>query len=1032
MHRSVPLVGWLFGLTVVSAGVSTSTPPRDPFRLTFGSDGTPAYSDALVRELTADAQARGDARRGAGVFAAATSACVSCHKVGGRGGDVGPDLTKVGRCVPPEAVVEAVFWPSRTVHPAFKAVAVVDVNGRTLQGVVKQETTAELVLTDAAGKTHRVPKADIETRREVGSLMPAGLTAGLTPEQRRDLVRYLLDLGKAEGLEALSHEPAKFDYPRAPLRPEDWSNRAHPVNRDRVYDFYTREALHFRGRRPLPLLLPEWPGIDGGGFGHWGNQSDATWKDGRWNKTDLGSLQCGVFRSGSLVVPRGVCVRLGDDGELAVCFNPDTLQYEAVWKGGFVQTSEFRAGFLDGLKPVGQVLPPPERTKVTRPFTYRGFYRHGTRTIFAYRLGDVEMLDAPWVEDGKFVRVVAPADRHPLAHLTRGGRPQWPQVLAAAGERGAGRPYAVDTIPPPFKNPWNALMHFGGHDFFPDGSAAVCTMQGDVWRVDGLDDALANVRWRRVAAGLHHALGLVVADGAVYVLGRDQITRLHDRNADGEADFYECVSNAYATSPAGHDFICGLEHDAAGNFYTASGNQGLLRISPDGKRVEVLATGFRNPDGLGLAPGGTITVPCSEGEWTPASMVCEVPPGAKEPPHFGYGGPRGGKPPALPLAYLPRGLDNSSGGQVFVAGRKWGPLQGQRVHLSFGTASHFLLLRDEVDGQPQGAVVPLPGDFRSGVHRGRFHPTDGQLYVTGMSGWATYSAADGCFQRVRYTGDPVQLPRRLHVHRNGVLVEFTRPLDRGLVERADRHFAQCWNYRYGPGYGSREFSPSHYGVPGHDPVPIASARLLPGDHTLFLEMPDLQPVSQLHLNVGVAPDRTSDLFVTVHKLGEPFRDLPNYRESDRPVAAHPILADLAAAAKREPNPWRQPIPNARAVRVEAGKNLTFATPVLRVKSGEAVKLTFRNPDVVPHNWVLVKPGALKTVGELANRLIADPEAVAWNFVPKSADVLAYTDVVPPLGSADIHFRVPAAPGRYPFLCTFPGHWMVMNGELVVE
>lgn len=80
----------------------------------------------------------------------------------------------------------------------------------------------------------------------------------------------------------------------------------------------------------------------------------------------------------------------------------------------------------------------------------------------------------------------------------------------------------------------------------------------------------------------------------------------------------------------------------------------------------------------------------------------------------------------------------------------------------------------------------------------------------------------------------------------------------------------------------------------------------------------------------------------------------------------------------------------------------------------------------------MKPGALKTVGELANRLIADPEAVARRYVPNLADVLAYTDVLLPLGSADIHFRAPAAPGRYPFLCTFPGHWMVMNGELVVE
>ena len=78
----------------------------------------------------------------------------------------------------------------------------------------------------------------------------------------------------------------------------------------------------------------------------------------------------------------------------------------------------------------------------------------------------------------------------------------------------------------------------------------LCTIQGDVWRVEGLDEKLENVRWSRFATGLHQALGLVVADGKVYVLGRDQITRLHDLNGDGEADFYECFSNAYPTSTA--------------------------------------------------------------------------------------------------------------------------------------------------------------------------------------------------------------------------------------------------------------------------------------------------------------------------------------------------------------------------------------------------------------------------------------------------------------------------------------------------
>jgi azurin len=662
--------------------------------------------------------------------------------------------------------------------------------------------------------------------------------------------------------------------------------------------------------------------------------------------------------------------------------------------------------------------------------------------IFSYRVGDVEFLDAPWSESGKFTRLVAPAREHPLEHLTRGGPAQWPQVFETRGTLGSGAAYAVDTITPPFDNPWRSLLFFGDHDFLPDGTALVCTMQGDVWRVEGLDAKLGRVRWRRIAAGLHHALGLVIAEGAAYVQGRDQITRLHDLNGDREADFYECFSNAYATSPAGHDFICGLQRDEAGNFYTVSGNQGLVRVSADGQRGELLATGFRNPDGLGLLPDGSVTVPCSEGEWTPASMICLVPPkpgaeansspGRQVPRYFGYGGPRNGLPPALPLVYLPRGLDNSSGAQVYVSSDRWGPVHGQLVHFSFGAGTQFLLLRDEVNGQPQGAIVPLPGEFSSGAHRGRFNPKDGQLYVSGMAGWGSYTPNDGSFQRVRYTGEPVQLPVALRAHRNGARVTFSQSVDRTVVEQPANQFAQAWNYRYSAAYGSPEFSTRHPGTPGHDWLPISAVHVLQDGRSVFVELPDIQPVNQLHLHLRVDLGPAQDIFATVHELAEPFTEYAGYRPAPKTIAAHPILTDLAMASRAVPNPWRGSIRGARTVVVEAGKNLTFATKSFTVRAGEPIQFTFKNPDVVPHNWMLIKPGTLDRVGDLANKLVSDPEAAVRHYVPRSDDVLVYTDVVGPQSSFTVYFRAPKEKGRYPYLCTFPGHWMVMNGQMIVE
>ncbi|MEZ6061713.1 MAG: plastocyanin/azurin family copper-binding protein [Planctomycetaceae bacterium] len=1027
---------------------------------TAGTTGIDLPYDAeLVATLVSDSREHGDAARGAAVFANAKLACLSCHKVGPHGGTVGPELTAIAKDRELTHIVESILWPKRDVKPEFVTWQVVTVEGKVVTGYRVEVGDETITLKDpASGKLTQIAVADIEEQSPGTTVMPAGLTAAMSPQQQRDLIRFVSDLGRngqppsEEILQVIAHSQmhgaARFPFTAKPIDEARWPNSQHPVNRDRLYDFYTKQAEYFRQQPHVPMLLAGFPGLDGGQQGHWGNQNEDVWVDGRWNDTQLGSVMSGVFHADGLTIARGVCLRLGDRGEVSACFNPDTLTYDAIWTGGFVSFDSVRHGFVSGLRMAGTPQEIPNQNSPGQPFQYHGFYRHGNRVVFSYRIGDIEYLDSPWVDEGRFAHDVERADRHPLRQLTTGGPEQWPQVLETKIIPGNGRPYAVDTIELPYDNPWKAPMFCGDHDFLPDGSALVCTMQGDVWRVTGLDsgtDRPGVAQWRRFASGLHHALGLVVADGQIFVQCRDQLTRLTDLNGDGEADFYECFSNAFETSPAGHDFICGLQRDSHGNFYMASGNQGLVRISPDGKTADVISTGFRNPDGLGLLPDGTVTVPTSEGEWTPASSICAVRNAdgavAGPPPHFGYRGPIDGKPPELPIVYLPRGLDNSSGGQAYVDSDRFGPLQGQLTHFSFGAGSWFLVLRDEVDGQMQGAAVLMAGDFLSGVHRGRFRPTDGQLYVSGMAGWGSYTRDDGSFQRVRYTGDAVQVPVGFHVHENGVRVTFSQPLDAAVATDPHSHFVQCWNYRYSAAYGSVDYSTTHPGVSGHDPLTIASTHMLADGRSLFLELPDLQPVNQLHLRLHVNKDdhftcnpsgHGHDLLATVHKLDKPFTEFPGYVPHEKTIAAHPLLADLALSAIQVPNPWRYPIKGARSVEVETGKNLTYAIREFTVNAGEPIAFTLKNPDVVPHNWVLVKAGALQRVGELGNRLIADPEAYARQYIPETDDILAHTDIVSPGEAHTIYFKAPETPGRYPYLCTFPGHWMVMNGTLVVE
>jgi azurin len=189
----------------------------------------------------------------------------------------------------------------------------------------------------------------------------------------------------------------------------------------------------------------------------------------------------------------------------------------------------------------------------------------------------------------------------------------------------------------------------------------------------------------------------------------------------------------------------------------------------------------------------------------------------------------------------------------------------------------------------------------------------------------------------------------------------------------------------------------------------------------------------MHLYLKVDAGRPQELFATVHRLAAPFTGWSGYRPRNRTIAAHPILADMAALTAPKPrNPWRSRIEGARTIQLSAGKNLSYSTNTLKVRAGEALKLTFSNPDVVPHNWALARPGTLPKVGDLVNRLIAEPDAASRQYIPRTEDILVYTDIVDPGTDVSIFFHAPKEKGRYPYLCTFPGHWMVMNGVLTVE
>ena len=703
-------------------------------------------------------------------------------------------------------------------------------------------------------------------------------------------------------------KPAAFTPELPPLNKADNVHWQHFVNRERVFDYYGKQALQFIKQTPMPELLPAFPGLDGGQQGHWGNQNDKdTWKDGRWAAADHGTVFSTVFKGGGLTIPKGVCVRYDDR---AACFDPLTCTFPVKWEGGFIQLSDGRHGFTSGGALVGKVVGKAVPGKADKTLVYHGFYRHGKEVVFSYSRNGAEHLTTAR-EDGK-----------DLSNFTKGGPAQWPQWIETRGVLGTQTPFATDTITIPFQNPYGTLFFISGHDFFSDGSAAICTMTGEVWLVRGIDEKLDKVRWKRFATGLHQPLGLKIVKDEIYVLGRDQITCLHDLNGDDEADFYECATHAMTTSPGGHSYITGLDCDREGRFYFASANQGICRVTlPD--KLEVLGTGFRNTNAIGISPDERfVTASQQEGNWIPASAICQIELGKNQGAHFGANGPKNGQPPEPPLLYLPRGEDNSSGGQCFVTGESWSSLKsdGNLIHLSSGSGSAWLMMRQQVNNQWQAAAVKISGNFDSGVQGGRFNAIDGHFYVSGMQGWASYTPQDGCFQRVRFTDGSTPVPVGFEARDNGVLLRFNEPLDASIAGKAAAHFAQCWNYRYSASYVSPEFSVLHSNTVGHDPLEIRSAQLLDGGKTLFIEIPQLIPANQIHLHISVTKDRAHDVFLTAHTLAEPFTAFTGYTKIAKTNHAVHVMPVVAAV---RPVPWEKGEAG-RELHIQATNGMQFA------------------------------------------------------------------------------------------------------------
>ncbi|MDB5387573.1 MAG: heme-binding protein [Planctomycetaceae bacterium] len=484
-----------------------------------------------------------------------------------------------------------------------------------------------------------------------------------------------------------------------------------------------------------------------------------------------------------------------------------------------------------------------------------------------------------------------------LTSQLHGGPRRWPEILTT--DLIAGRdsgPFAVDILSAPVSNPWLCQMRLTGFDFFADGNRmAVSAWDGDVWLVSGFKNSAevadagknqpsggaipaGKLTWQRIASGLFQPLGVKIVNDQIYVTCRDQIVILRDLNGDQETDFYECFNSDHQVTEHFHEFAMGLQRDAAGNFYYAKSARHalpavvphhgtLLRVSPDGSKTDIVANGFRAANGVCLNPDGTFFVTDQEGHWNPKNRINWVKEGGFYGNMFGYHNVTDASDAAMlpPLCWITNAFDRSPSELLWVNSDRWGPLKGALLNFSYGYGKVFIVPHEILNGQAQGGMCELPlPTFPTGIMRGRFNPSDGQLYVCGMFAWAGSAVQPGGLYRIRYTGQPVYVPVKIEAVRTGIKLKMTGELDAESVRDRTNYSIQTWSLKRTADYGSKHYDEKK--------LRVTAARLDRDGQTIWLEIPEIQPTwcmeirYSLRSKTGAAVNGT--IHNTIHRLGE--------------------------------------------------------------------------------------------------------------------------------------------------------------------
>ncbi|MEM1121193.1 MAG: DUF1080 domain-containing protein, partial [Bacteroidota bacterium] len=315
---------------------------------------------------------------------------------------------------------------------------------------------------------------------------------------------------------------------------------------------------------------------------------------------------------------------------------------------------------------------------------------------------------------------------------------------------------------------------------------------------------------------LAEPLGLKIVDDEIYIMQKQELTKLVDNDQDGQIDEYQTICNAWDVTANFHEFGFGLAYKD-GHFYAtlATGilpggasalNQpkhrgNAVKISKETGKIEFLASGLRTPNGIGVGVDNEIFVADNQGDWLPSSKIVHVTKGD-------WFGSRSvdfeGTANAiekLPVVWLPQDeIGNSPTTPSYIND---GPYKGQLIH---GELTHGGIKRDfieKINGQYQGCVFRFIQGLEAGVNRLVWGP-DGALYIGGVGSTGNWRQNDKLFyglQRLKYNGRSTFEMLAVRAKTNGVEIEFTEALQEGQGWNSADYDIQQWRYEPTAAYG---------------------------------------------------------------------------------------------------------------------------------------------------------------------------------------------------------------------------------------